>query len=43
MIIQMVVGGYMQFLMQAQGMPTKIEDALTKMIRNFIWEDNMLC
>ena len=30
----------MQFLMQAQGMPTKIEDALMKMIRNFIWEDN---
>ena len=40
MIIQMVVGGYMQFLMQAQGMPTKIEDAITKMTQNFIWEEN---
>ena len=39
-IIQMVVGGYMQFLTQAQGMPTKIEEVLTKIIRNFMWEDN---
>ena len=40
MIIQMVVGGYMQFLTQAQGMPMKIEEAITKITWNFIWEDN---
>lgn len=28
----------MQFLTKAQGMPTNIEETLTKMARDFIWE-----
>ncbi|KAG2748706.1 hypothetical protein P692DRAFT_20709402, partial [Suillus brevipes Sb2] len=39
LIIQMFVGGMTQFLTKAQGMPKNIEAALTKMIRNFIWDD----
>jgi hypothetical protein len=35
----MFVGGMTQFLTKAQGMPKNIESALTKMIRNFIWDD----
>ena len=37
-IIQMFVGGMSQFLTAAQGMPKQIEDALTKIIRDAIWE-----
>jgi hypothetical protein len=37
LIVQLVVGGLMQFLTMAQGMPTNIEDALTKIIRRFMW------
>jgi hypothetical protein len=40
MIAQMVIEGCSQFLTQAQGMPKHIEDALIKLIRNFIWEEN---
>lgn len=40
-IIQAVVGGHTQFLTKAQGMPTHIEDAITKSIRNFIWDNNI--
>ena len=39
-IVQIIVGGYTQFLTKAQGMPTHIESALTKMIRDFMWEDD---
>ena len=39
-IVQIVVGGYTQFLTKAQGMPTHIETALTKLIREFMWEDD---
>ena len=39
-IIQIIVGGYTQFLTKAQGMPTHIESALTKIIRDFMWEDD---
>jgi ribonuclease HI len=39
-IIQAVVGGHTQFLTKAQGMPRKIQEALTKIIRDFIWEDD---
>jgi ribonuclease HI len=39
-IIQAVIGGMTQFLTMAQGMPPNIEDALTKMIRKFMWADN---
>jgi ribonuclease HI len=39
-IIQTVIGGHTQFLTKAQGMPSAIENALTKMIRDFIWEDD---
>jgi hypothetical protein len=37
-IIQIIVGGYTQFLMKVQGMPPHIEAALTKITRDFIWE-----
>ena len=37
-ITQMFAGGMSQFLTAAQGMPKQIEDALVKIIRNFIWE-----
>jgi hypothetical protein len=39
-IIQMIIGGYTQFLTQAQGMPKHIEDTLIRIMRNFIWEEN---
>ncbi len=39
-IMQIVIGGYMQFLTKAQGMPKQIEKALTQMTHNFIWEEN---
>ena len=39
-ITQAIVGGYTQFLTKAQGMPTHIEKALTKIIKDFMWEDN---
>ena len=38
MIIQAVVGGRTQYLTKAQGMPSHIETALTKIIRDFMWE-----
>ena len=39
LIIQMFVGGMTQFLTKAQGMPKQIENSLTKIIRNFIWDN----
>ena len=39
-IIQSIVGGHTQFLTKAQGMPTAIEKALTKILHDFIWEDD---
>jgi len=39
-IAQIVIGGYTQFLTQAQGMPHHIEHAITKIIRDFIWEES---
>ena len=39
LIVQAIVGGRTQFLTKAQGMPSGIQDALTKEIRNFIWDD----
>jgi hypothetical protein len=38
LIAQAVVGGRTQFLTKAQGMPNPIREALTKLIKNFIWE-----
>jgi ribonuclease HI len=38
-IAQAVVGGRTQFLTKAQGMPDVIRDALTNIIKNFIWDD----
>jgi len=38
LIVQMLAGGMTQFLTKAQGMPKQIETALTKIIRNFIWD-----
>lgn len=40
LIIQAVVGGHTQFLAKAQGMPDNIITALTKIIRDFIWEED---
>jgi len=36
-----MVGGHTQFLTKAQGMPMHIEEALTRMIRDFIWDDGI--
>ena len=38
LIAQAVIGGYTQFLTKAQGMPPGIEETLTKMARDFMWE-----
>ena len=40
LIIQAIVGGFTQYLTQAQGMPHHIEAALTRTIRDFMWEDD---
>ena len=40
LIIQSVIGGHTQFLTKAQGMPSDIEKALTKIMRDFMWEDD---
>jgi ribonuclease HI/exonuclease III len=40
LIVQAIVGGCTQFLAKAQGMPPHIETALTKMIRDFMWEED---
>jgi ribonuclease HI len=34
------IGGCTQFLTMAQGMPPNIEDTITKIIRNFMWNDD---
>ena len=39
-IIQAIIGGRTQFLTKAQGMPTAIESALTKIMRDFMWEED---
>ena len=41
LITQAVIGGHTQFLTKAQGMPTHIEDAITKLIRNFVWDNDI--
>ena len=38
LIVQAVIGGQTQFLAKAQGMPPEIEDTLTKIAREFMWE-----
>jgi hypothetical protein len=40
-IIQAIVGGHTQFLAKAQGMPSHIKEALTKMMSKFIWHQGM--
>ena len=40
LIVQTVVGGHTQFLTKAQGMPPHIEVAITKIIRDFIWDND---
>jgi len=39
LLVQAIFGGHIQFT-QAQGMPKKIEQTLTKMIRDFMWEES---
>ena len=38
LIAQAVISGHTQFLAKAQGMPKEIENALTKIARDFIWK-----
>lgn len=38
LIIQAIIGGHTQFLTRAQGMPRPVEEALTKIAREFMWE-----
>lgn len=40
LIVQSVIGGCTQFLTKMQGMPDNIEVELTKIICDFIWEEN---
>jgi ribonuclease HI len=40
LIIQVVVGGHTQFLANAQGMPKHIENALKRIIKSFMWDDD---
>ena len=40
LIIQITIGGLTQFLTKAQGMLKRIEDVLTKISRDFIWQDS---
>jgi hypothetical protein len=39
-IVQAIVGGCTRSLAKAQGMPLHIKTALTKMIRDFMWEED---
>ena len=39
-IAQAVIGGHTQFLTKAQGMPPHIEDALSKTLRDFMWDND---
>ncbi len=39
-IIQMVIGSKTQFIMAAQGMPSKYEDYLNKRIQSFLWNSD---
>lgn len=41
LITQAVVGGHTQFLTKAQGMPPHIEEALVKIIRDFVWDKDV--
>jgi len=38
-ILQAIIGGHIQFLAKAQGMPKHIEDALMNIMTTFIWEE----
>ena len=40
-IIQTIIGGLTQYLTMAQGMPDNVESAFIKMIRKFIWNDDL--
>ncbi|KAJ7659371.1 hypothetical protein B0H17DRAFT_954822, partial [Mycena rosella] len=37
-IINMFVGGRSQYLTRVQGMPDEVEESLTKLIHNFVWD-----
>jgi hypothetical protein len=39
LLVQMIAGGFTQYLTQVQQMPKKIEKQLQKIIRTFIWGD----
>ncbi|KAM5543385.1 hypothetical protein V8D89_002970, partial [Ganoderma adspersum] len=38
-VVQMIVGGMTQFLTDVQRMPESVQRRLTKIIRNYIWDD----
>ena len=40
LIVQAVIGGHTQFLSKAQGMPSSVKETLTKIIRDFMWEED---
>ncbi|KAI0053707.1 hypothetical protein FA95DRAFT_1633182, partial [Auriscalpium vulgare] len=40
-IVQMFVGGCTQYLAKVQGMPKPVEKALVKLIRNFLWTEDV--
>jgi len=40
-IVQAIVGGFTQFMTQAQGMPDQIISTLNKVTNNFIWDDRL--
>jgi exonuclease III len=41
LLSQIIVSGRTQFLAKAQGMPDRVRDVLTKLIKSFIWGDNV--
>ena len=42
LIAQAIIGSCTQYLAMAQGMPSHIKSALTKIIRNFMWSDSSI-
>ena len=41
LVAQAVIGGHTQFLTKVQGMPPHIEEALMKILRDFIWDHDI--
>lgn len=41
LLSQIIIGGRTQFLTKAQGMPDHVKNTLTKLLRTFIWGENV--